>query len=51
MPSEELSVQFLDIHCAYNGIEGAQVVILYFIRIDIVSYNKVMPENFGTVWR
>ena len=33
------------------ALTEAQVVILYFFRVDIVSSNRVMSENSSTTWR
>ena len=44
MPSEALSVRFLDIHSASSGIDGGTVCYICF-RIAIVSTNKEMQKN------
>ena len=38
------ALEFFDIHSASSGIDGAQVVILYFFRIPIVSFNRVTSK-------
>ena len=32
------------------ALTEAQVVILYFFRIAIVSFNRVMSKNYSTNW-
>ena len=44
MPSEALSVLFLDIHSASSGINGGTGCNFIFFRIVIVSSNKVMSK-------
>ena len=42
MPSEALSVRFLDIHSASSGIDGGTCCNFIFFRIDIVSSIREM---------
>ena len=51
MPSEALSVRFLDIHSASSGIDGGTGCSFIFFRIDIVCSIMGMTENSNTIWR
>ena len=45
MPSWTLQVELFDIHSAFNGTEGGTGCNFIYIRIGIVSDNRVMSEN------
>ena len=48
---EALSVWYFDIYSTCSGIDGGTGSNIIFFRIDIVSSNRVMSENYNTIWR